>query len=106
MKNSTYDLNIDSIAKYPASPQWSSRLVKVDEEGSVTHYKNFQKLSFCLQKKGYHVFFNQGKLVNQRLSVKEGEKGSNSGIEMMILDLGECIDELCNDVKLTVIIQK
>lgn len=44
--------------------------------------------------------------MNQRLSVKEGEKGSNSGIEMMILDLGECIDELCNDVKLTVIIQK
>mmetsp|Transcript_45137 Transcript_45137/g.54268 ORF Transcript_45137/g.54268 Transcript_45137/m.54268 type:complete len:215 (-) Transcript_45137:1059-1703(-) len=106
MKNFTYDLNINSIAKYPASPRGSSRLVRVDGEGSVSHYKNFSEAFVSLAKKGSHVVFNQSKVVNARLSVKEGEKGNNSGIEMMILDLGECIDELCNDVKLTVMIRK
>jgi S-adenosylmethionine:tRNA ribosyltransferase-isomerase len=102
MSDFTYDLQLDSIAKYPAEPRGSSRLLRVDAEGNVHHFENFSKsiLSFV---DGAHIIFNESKVVNARLSVIGSEKDK---FEMMILDLGDDIDKSCRDAKLSVMVRK
>ena len=66
MKDFTYNLKVESIAKYPAEPRGSSRLLRVDSKGNVTHFSNFSD-SFLSLAEGAHIIFNQSKLLMPRV---------------------------------------
>jgi len=103
MHDFTYNLKLNSIAKYPAEPRGSSRLIKVDSNGTVSHYNNFSESFFSLVK-GAHIVFNESKVVNARLDVRSG-RSKDRKIELMILDMGNSVDKKCNGVQLTVMIR-
>ena len=94
MTKYSYNLKEDSIAKYPASPRGSSKLLKYDSRGNVTYYDNFSD-DFASLAKGCHLVFNDSRVLDARLFVKDS---SGSEIELMILDLGsidvtgKCVD--------------
>lgn len=101
MKKYTYNLNEESIAKYPASPRGSSKLMKCDSSGIVTYYDNFSE-SFPSIAKGCHIVFNDSRVLEARLFIYGGEEK----IEMMILDLGSVdVKAKCNDTLLQVMIR-
>jgi len=101
MKKYTYNLNEESIAKYPASPRGSSKLMKCDSSGIVTYYDNFSE-SFPSIAKGCHIVFNDSRVLEARLFIYDGEEK----IEMMILDLGSVdVKAKCNDTLLQVMIR-
>lgn len=105
MSDFTYDLQLDSIAKYPANPRGSSRILNVDADGNVSYYDNFSDSILSLLSDA-HVVFNESKVVNARLSVI-GEKDVDKNVtEMMILDLGEVLQKPCHGAELTVMIRK
>ena len=82
----SYDLRLESIAKYPAFPRGSSKLLRVDADGNVSFYDNFTD-SFGQFAAGAHIVFNESKVVNGRLNVRSGD--NEEAIEMMILDMGD-----------------
>ena len=57
-----YDLNPDSIGKFPAEPRGSSKLLRVDEQGNIHHFPNFSD-SFLSLAEGAHVVFNESRVV-------------------------------------------
>jgi len=102
MSNFTYQLDQGSIAKYPADPRGSSRLIRVDSDGIVSHYDNFSQIFYSLSK-GAHIVFNESKVVKARLFVHGKEK--NIDIEMMILDLGNAVDKKCDGAHISVMLR-
>lgn len=103
MSDYSYNLKLDSIAKYPAEPRGSSRLVRVDRCGKVSHYDNFSN-SFLPLAENAHIVFNDSRLVNARLSVVGKE--STKSVEMMVLYLGGGVSKKCNDTKLNVMLRQ
>jgi methylenetetrahydrofolate dehydrogenase (NADP+)/methenyltetrahydrofolate cyclohydrolase len=102
MKDYTYNLSEDSIAKYPASPRGSSKLLKVDGNGHVSHYENFSQVFGSLAK-GAHVVFNESRVLDARLFAvaPNGDR-----VEVMILDLGAiAVNSPCNEITLRVMIR-
>eukprot|EP00547_Thalassionema_nitzschioides_P014422 CAMPEP_0194245182 /NCGR_PEP_ID=MMETSP0158-20130606/12777_1 /TAXON_ID=33649 /ORGANISM="Thalassionema nitzschioides, Strain L26-B" /LENGTH=465 /DNA_ID=CAMNT_0038980833 /DNA_START=14 /DNA_END=1408 /DNA_ORIENTATION=+ len=102
MRDYTYDLKLASIAKFPAEPRGSSRLIRVDEEGKIHHHKHFAKEILSLIDRS-HIVFNESKVVNARLNVTR-KKGDE--VEMMILDLGDNLQKNCSDAKLKVMVRE
>mmetsp|Transcript_24267 Transcript_24267/g.26055 ORF Transcript_24267/g.26055 Transcript_24267/m.26055 type:complete len:1191 (+) Transcript_24267:258-3830(+) len=105
MSDFTYNLRFDSIAKYPAEPRGSSRLLNIDTNGNMRDFDNFSDSILHLLSDA-HVVFNESKVVNARLSVNSVKDSKKNDIEMMILDLGENIDKTCADAELNVMIRK
>ena len=103
MNDFSYNLKVDSIAKYPAEPRGSSRLLRVDSLGKLTHFNNFSE-SFLSLASGAHIIFNESKVVNARVEVLES--GTEDGLELMILDLGESVEQKANGSHLTVMLRK
>lgn len=102
MSDHTYELNDESIAKYPASPRGSSKLLRVSSNGNVTHYPNFADIIVDLTK-GSHIVFNESRVVDARLFVK-GPGGART--EMMILDMGSVdLGAPCDETDLHVMIR-
>jgi len=101
MSDFAYQLDEDSVAKYPADPRGSSRLLRVDSDGLVSHHDDFSRDFYSLAK-GAHIVFNESKVVKARLCVQGKE---NIDIEMMILDLGSVVDKQCNGEHLTVMLR-
>ena len=100
----TYNLKLNSIAKYPADPRGSSRLLRVDENGTVSHFANFSD-SFQSLVQDAHIIFNESRVANARLSVVGGPGSNGKSIEMMVLDLGSVISGRCNGTKLNVMLR-
>lgn len=105
MSDFTYDLRDDSIAKYPANPRGSSRILNVDANGKVNYFDNFSDSILPLLS-GAHVVFNESKVVNARLSVNDDKNPGKNATEMMILDLGEVLQKPCHGAELTVMIRE
>ncbi|VEU37593.1 unnamed protein product [Pseudo-nitzschia multistriata] len=105
MSDFTYDLRDDAIAKYPADPRGSSRLLNVDESGNVNYFDNFSDSILPLLENS-HLVFNESKVVNARLSVNSAEDPNKVETEMMVLDLGDVLQKPCQDTALTVMIRK
>jgi methylenetetrahydrofolate dehydrogenase (NADP+) / methenyltetrahydrofolate cyclohydrolase len=102
MSDFTYDLKEESIAKYPATPRGSSKLLRVDGNGNVSYYSNFAE-SFGSLVKGAHVVFNESRVLEARLFV---DTPSGKRAELMLLDLGEiCATESCNETTLRAMIR-
>mmetsp|Transcript_14909 Transcript_14909/g.30005 ORF Transcript_14909/g.30005 Transcript_14909/m.30005 type:complete len:514 (-) Transcript_14909:1815-3356(-) len=102
----SYDLCIESIAKYPAYPRGSSRLLRVDADGKASYYDNFTE-SFPILADGSHIVFNESKVVNGRLNVTAEGDNQNKKLEMMILDMGDTgTDVDCIGVDLKVMIRR
>lgn len=100
----SYDLRHESIAKYPASPRGSSKLLRVDADGSVSFYDNFTD-SFGQFSDGAHIVFNESKVVNGRLNVRSSD--DEKPLEMMILDIGDTgTDVDCIGVGLKVMLRR
>jgi len=104
MSDFTYDLRLDSIAKYPANPRGSSRILNIDENGNVNYFDNFSDSIIPLLMDA-HVVFNESKVVNARLSVNNTEDADKNSTEMMILDLGEVLQKPCQGANFTVMIR-
>jgi len=102
MDDFSYNLKINSIAKYPAEPRGSSRLLRVDDNGFVSHYDNFSE-SFLHLAEDAHIVFNESKVANARINVAHDYYGSD--IEMMILDLGDCVGKKTEGQKLSVMLR-
>ena len=69
MSDYTYELDDASIAIYPASPRGSSKLLRVNENGEVSHFSSFSE-SFVSLAKGAHVVFNEIKVHDAILIMK------------------------------------
>ena len=102
MEKYTYNLKEECIAKYPASPRGSSKLLRLDDKGVVTYYDNFSN-SFAQLAQDCHLIFNKSKVMDARLFI-----GGPSGkeIELMILDLGSVdVNSRCNEIRLDAMIR-
>jgi pterin-4a-carbinolamine dehydratase len=97
MKDYTYDLLESSIAISPSSPRGSSKLMKVESNGDVSYFNNFSD-SFAALATGAHIIFNESRVLNARVFVKDS---GGKPMELMILDLGDVdVNSRCNDVPL------
>jgi len=105
MSDFTYDLQLDSIAKYPANPRGSSRILNIDANSNVNYFDNFSDSILPLLSNA-HVVFNESKVVNARLSVNSDKDPDKNATEMMILDLGEVLQRPCQGARLTVMVRK
>ena len=117
MRDYTYNLNVESIAQYPAKPRGSSRLLRVDEDGNVSHYDHFAP-SFHDLAQGAHIVFNESKVANARVFVTdmanhtncsdENDGGTSSPLplEMMILDVGDLVACKASGLGLNVMLRK
>jgi S-adenosylmethionine:tRNA ribosyltransferase-isomerase len=103
MSDYTYNLNPDSIAKFPAEPRGSSKLLHVDEHGNAQHFSNFSD-SFMSLAEGAHVVFNESRVVQARVDVTD-DTLDGKRMEMMILDVGECSDKESNGLRLAVMLR-
>ena len=104
MSDYTYTLLPESIAKYPASPRGSSKLLYCDQDSHVTYFPNFSKSIIPLLK-GKHVVFNESRVLDARLFVT-GD--TMVAAELMILDLGGRQIDLaasCESVELSAMIR-
>ena len=84
MSDYTYDLDETKIAIYPAIPRGSSKLLRVNSQGEVSHCSNFSD-AFVALAKGTHLVFNESRVLDARLFVTTP---SGNKVEMMILDMG------------------
>ena len=77
MNDYSYDLKEDSIAKYPAYPRGTSKLVRVDGNGTMHWYNNdgnhFGSV-FDTLVKDCLMIFNDSRVLDARLFVTIGEK--------------------------------
>ncbi len=102
MSKYSYNLREESIAKYPASPRGSSKLLKVDPSSNVTYYDNFSEV-FPNLVKGSHLVFNDSRVLDARLFVNGDEAAD---IELMILDLGSVnVCDACENTPLLAMIR-
>ncbi len=102
MKKYSYHLNEENIAKYPASPRGSSKLLKYDGPEKVSYYNNFAE-SFPSMAKGCHLVFNDSRVLDARMFVSNS---AGSKIELMILDLGSIdVGGPCNQTVLQAMIR-
>ena len=102
----TYDLKMQNIAKYPAEPRGSSRLLRVDRNGTISHYDNFST-SFPSLAQNSLLILNESRVVKARLFVTEGNNTNSTSIEMMILSLNhDVISSPCHGAKFNVMIRK
>ena len=104
----TYDLKVENIAKYPAEPRGSSRLLRVDSNGTISHYDNFAS-SFPSLAQNSLLVLNESRVVKARLSVTEQSTNHDDdiSIEMMILSLNhDVISSPCHGTKFNVMIRK
>lgn len=93
MSDYSYVLKEESIARYPASPRGSSKLCRLNGTGDLQFYDNFSN-HFARIAKGSHIVFNDSRVMDARLFVKEN-------IELMVLDLGSVeVDAPCRTVSL------
>lgn len=100
----SYDLRLESIARYPASPRGSSKMLRVDADGNVSFYDNFTE-TFGQFADGAHIVFNESKVVNGRLNVRSSD--NEEPLEMMILDMGDTgTDVDCIGVDLKVMLRR
>ena len=103
MKNFSYNLHEDSIAKYPANPRGSSKLLKYDSLGNVTYFENFSSV-FPSLVKNCHLVFNDSLVLDARLFVKINNEGPK--IELIILDLGSVdVHAQCCDTPLQAMVR-
>jgi len=86
MKKFSYNLLEESIAKFPANPRGSSKLLYVNNNGDVSYATNFSE-SFPSLAEGCHIVFNESRVVEARLFLQE-QSNQKEKLEMMILDLG------------------
>jgi len=86
MKKFSYNLLEESIAKFPANPRGSSKLLYVNNNGDVSYATNFSE-SFPSLAEGCHIVFNESRVVEARLFLQE-QSNHKEKLEMMILDLG------------------
>ena len=99
-----YDLQEGAIAKYPASPRGSSKLLHVDAAGEVLHFGNFSS-SFAELVEGCHIVFNDSKVADARLFLKSDTAPENK-LELMLLDLGnEDLNKACKTTPLRAMIR-
>ena len=97
MSDYSYNLKESSIARYPASPRGSSKLLRVNGLGEVTYYDNFSNV-FASLAKDSHLIFNDSRVLDARLYCLDS---SQKRIELMILDLGNVdMDAPCNTITL------
>jgi len=89
MEDFSYHLEAESIAAYPANPRGSTKLLRVDEQGRVTYHPHFEQAIVSLLE-GKHVVFNESRVLDGRLFVKNGAgtRKEEEPVELMILDLG------------------
>lgn len=87
MSDYSYTLKESSIARYPASPRGSSKLLQVDGSGKVTYFDHFSN-HFPSLAHNCHLVFNDSHVLDARLFVHPTAT-STTKIELMILDLGE-----------------
>ena len=80
MSDFGYDLKQDSIAMFPAEPRGSSKLLRVDHRGRVSHFDHFGESVPALLE-GCHVVFNNSRVLDARLSV---EFGDGNRVELMV----------------------
>jgi S-adenosylmethionine:tRNA-ribosyltransferase-isomerase (queuine synthetase) len=85
MSDYTYDLKVESIARYPPNPRGSSKLLRVDGHGQVSYFDSFSHV-FSQLTSGAHIVFNDSRVLDARLFVSRLE--TNERMELMILDLG------------------
>ena len=107
MQDYTYTLHPDSIAKYPASPRGSSKLLHCDEDGHVTYHANFSTAVVPLLQ-GKHVVFNESRVLDARLYVQQQSVAAETerDVELMILDLGRVdLSARCDTVPLNAMIR-
>lgn len=84
MRDFSYNLKEDSIAKFPAEPRGSSKLMRIDSYGRVSYFNHFgESIPSLLE--GVHVVFNNSRVLDARLSVK---LTNDDEVELMLLDLG------------------
>lgn len=101
MENFSYQLAESSIAKYPAFPRGSSKLLKVDPCGKVAHFDNFSE-EFARLASGTHLVFNDSRVLDARLFLEVGD----DEVELMILDLGSVnVRDTCNATPLHAMIR-
>lgn len=101
MSDYSYNLKVDSIARYPASPRGTSKLVRVDYKDQVTFYPNFSTV-FPPLVEGCHLVFNDSHVLDARLFVVR----NSIKMELMILDLGEVnLEAPCRETTLRAMIR-
>jgi len=105
MSDFTYDLRDDTIAKYPADPRGSSRLLNVDADGNVHYFDNFSDSILPLLGDS-HLVLNESKVVNARLSVNPTNEPDGTPLEMMVLDLDGVLQQSCQGAELNVMLRK
>ena len=105
MEDYSYKLNPEAIARYPAFPRGSSKLLECNQHGQVTYHPNFsESIVPLLQDK--HVVFNESRVLDARLYV-ESMDNAQEEIECMILDLGTVnLAASCQNTPLTAMIRQ
>ena len=88
MSDYTYTLGEECIAKYPAQPRGSSRLLRVDKNGRMTHHDNFSQSFLQFVGSDGHLVFNETNVVRARLKVLAEDRTTPSPIEMLLLTMG------------------
>mmetsp|Transcript_649 Transcript_649/g.1076 ORF Transcript_649/g.1076 Transcript_649/m.1076 type:complete len:196 (-) Transcript_649:3098-3685(-) len=102
MEDYTYNLDPTSIATHPAYPRGSSKLLQVDEKGSLSFHSTFGE-TFPSLSEGAHIVLNESRVLAARLFVV-GAEGEQT--EMMILDIGDLDIKLpCKDIQLNVMLR-
>ena len=109
MKDFSYDLKESSIARYPADPRGSSKLVRVNGGGEVIWLDHFAN-HFPSLGKGCHLVLNDSRVLDARLFVtipgNDNSTTPQKPIELMILDLGTIdLDAPCQDSTLRAMIR-
>jgi S-adenosylmethionine:tRNA ribosyltransferase-isomerase len=89
MSDYAYQLNEESIARYPPNPRGSSKLLRVDGRGQVSYFDNFSRV-FSQLTSGAHIVFNDSRVLDARLFIsRHGTKEEEEErMELMLLDLG------------------
>jgi len=101
MSKYSYNLAESSIAKYPANPRGSSKLLKIDSSSNVTYYDNFSD-AFAKLSKGAHLVFNDSRVLDARLFLAV----NGAEVELMILDLGSIdVGDSCKSTHLHAMIR-
>lgn len=115
MRDYSYELREECIAKYPASPRGSSRLLYVNSNGLVTHFDNFSQSFASLVGSNVHLVFNETKVAPARIQVISTQ--NDRTVEMLLLtipnsktptsnDNSQLQEQSCHNIQLQVMIRK
>lgn len=86
MSDYAYQLNEESIARYPPNPRGSSKLLRVDGRGQFSYFGNFSRV-FSQLTSGAHIVFNDSRVLDARLFISRSGT-EEERMELMLLDLG------------------